>query len=137
MRGNVSERGSDGAAVFDDILKIAGPELRPVCEALRRRIASLHPEFVEVVWPRLKIASYGVGPKKMSEHYAYIGVVGSYVNLGFYQGASLADPAGLLEGAGRKLRHVKIRDVASTKLPGLTALLRAAIAERNRRGGTR
>lgn len=119
-------------AVFDDILKIAGPELRPICEALRRRVASLHPAFVEVVWPRLKIASYGIGPKKLSEHYAYVGVMPAHVNLGFYHGASLADPEGLLEGAGRKLRHVKIRDVASTKRPALTALLREAIAERKR-----
>jgi hypothetical protein len=117
---------------FDDVRAIAGPELRPVCEALRRKIASLHPEFVEAVWPRLKIASYGVGPKKMSEHYAYIGVMPKHVNLGFYRGASLRDPSGVLEGAGKTLRHVKIRDVASAKRPAVAALLREAIAERKR-----
>ena len=120
------------AASFEEILKIAGPALRPICEALRRRIAALHPDFVEIVWPRLKIASYGVGPKKMSEHYAYVGVTPSHVNLGFYRGAALSNPAGLLEGAGRNLRHVKIRDVVSTERPALTALLRDAIAERKR-----
>ena len=120
---------------FDDILVKAAPELRLVCESLRSRIASLHRDFVEVVWPRPKIASFGVGPKKMSEHYAYIAVHRSHVNLGFYHSASLADPSGLLEGTGKKLRHVKLRDVSAAKNPALAVLLREAIADRKRRSG--
>jgi hypothetical protein len=117
---------------FDDIVVSATPKLRPICESLRRVIVSLHRDFVEVVWPRQKIASFGVGPKKMTEHYAYIAVLGSHVNLGFYHGASLTDPSGLLEGTGKNLRHVKLRDVTSTKSPAITALLRQAIADRRR-----
>ncbi len=117
---------------FDDILMIAGRELRPICESLRRLIGTLHRDRVEIVWPRLKIASYGVGPKKMSEHYAYIAVMHSHVNLGFYHGASLRDPSALLEGTGKELRHVKLRDVVSTRQPAIAALLREAIAERQR-----
>ncbi len=115
---------------FEDILVDAKPELRPFCEALRHLIVSLHEDFVEIVWPKHRIASYGVGPKKMTEHYAYIGVQGSHVNLGFYHGASLADPEGLLEGTGKELRHVKLRDVAAARSGAVTALLREAIHER-------
>jgi hypothetical protein len=64
---------------FEDILVNAQPELRRVCESLRDLVASLHEGFVEVVWPKHRIASYGVGPKKMTEHYAYVGVQGSHV----------------------------------------------------------
>lgn len=117
---------------FDYILRSATPQLRPLCESLRRLIVSLHKDFVEVVWPRQKIASFGVGPKKMTEHYAYIAVLGSHVNLGFYHGAALTDPSGLLEGTGKNLRHVKLHDVASAKSPAITALLREAIADRKR-----
>jgi hypothetical protein len=120
---------------FGEMLAGAGPELRRVCESLRRRIASLHKGFVEVVWPRLGIASYGVGPRKMSEHYAYLGVHGSHVNLGFYHGATLDDPEGLLEGTGRKLRHVKIRRASDASDPAVVALLRRAIADRRSRAG--
>ncbi|MEP7097977.1 MAG: DUF1801 domain-containing protein [Dokdonella sp.] len=119
--------------IFDDILAIATPQQRPVCESLRQQIASLHSGFVEVVWPKLRIASFGVGPKKMTEHYAYIAVQDSHVNLGFYHGTSLPDPTGLLQGNGKKLRHVKIRDVESSKSSCVTALLRAAIADRRHR----
>ncbi len=117
---------------FQDVLALAKPELRPVCEALRRLVASLHGGFVEVVWPNHGIASYGVGPKKMTQHYAFIGVQNSQINLGFYHGATLRDPDGLLEGSGKKLRHVKVRDVAATKTTALVALLRQAIADRSR-----
>lgn len=117
---------------FDAILAAATSELRPVCRALKALIASLDEGCVEVVWPRQKIASFGVGPKKMTEHYAYIGVQAAHVNLGFYHGASLPDPAKLLEGAGKELRHVKLRSLADSKSPALAALLREAIGDRRR-----
>ena len=120
---------------FEDILAVARPELRPVCQALRSQIASLHGGFVEVVWPRQKIASFGVGPRKMTDHYACIAVQASHVNLGFYRGASLPDPAGLLEGTGKNLRHVKLRDVPAARSAAVTELLRQAIADRKRHAG--
>jgi hypothetical protein len=118
---------------FSEVLAAAPPGLRPVCAALRRLIAARHPGFVEVVWARQQIASYGVGPRKMSEHYAYIGVQRSHVNLGFYHGSALADPAGLLEGTGRRLRHVKVRSAAEAGSAPLAELLLRAIADRRRK----
>jgi hypothetical protein len=120
---------------FSDVLAAAAPGLRPVCRALRGLIAARHPGFVEVVWRRQRIASFGVGPRKMSEHYAYIGVQGAHVNLGFYHGAALADPAGLLEGTGKGLRHVKVRSVAQAKSGALADLLVRAIDDRRRHSG--
>jgi hypothetical protein len=117
---------------FDDILVSASAALRPVCVALRRKIAALHPEFTQVVWPNQRIASFGIGPKKMSEHYAYIAVYPAHVNLGFYHGTVLVDRAGLLEGNGARLRHISFRDVTSARRPAVAALLRQAIAERRR-----
>jgi len=123
---------NDTHGTFDDILATAKPQLRPVCKALRSLIASSHNRFVEVVWPKLKIASFGVGPKKKTEHYAYIGVQPSHVNLGFYHGTSLSDPAALLEGTGKELRHLKLRSVSEVKHPSVAALVREAILERRR-----
>jgi hypothetical protein len=54
------------------------------------------------------------------------------VNLGFYHGASLKDPAGLLEGTGKKLRHVKLRGMAEARNPAIESLLIQAIADRRR-----
>ena len=62
--------------------------------------------------------------------YAYIMPFRTWVNLGFFQGASMMDPQGLLEGTGARLRHVKLRTVADTEQPGVRALVEEACAER-------
>jgi hypothetical protein len=121
---------------FGEIIKASGPEVRAIAEALRSLIVATHPEFVEVTWPRQGIASYGVGPKKMSEHYAYLAPQGDYVNLGFYHGVALEDPSGLLEGAGKRLRHAKIRTLADARAEGLSRLLKAALLERQTAAGS-
>jgi hypothetical protein len=41
--------------------------------------------------------------------FAYVGVYKAHVNLGFFPGAELNDPAGLLQGTGKFMRHVKLR----------------------------
>ena len=41
--------------------------------------------------------------------FAYVDAFRQHVNIGFYRGAELDDPAGLLEGSGKRMRHVKIR----------------------------
>ena len=40
---------------------------------------------------------------------AYVNALTAHVNVGFFRGAELADPAGLLEGSGKSMRHVKLR----------------------------
>jgi hypothetical protein len=40
--------------------------------------------------------------------FGYVNAFTAHVNVGFFQGASLEDPAGLLEGAGKRMRHVKL-----------------------------
>jgi hypothetical protein len=41
--------------------------------------------------------------------FAYVGVFKNHTNVGFFCGAHLADPARLLEGSGKNMRHVKLR----------------------------
>ena len=41
--------------------------------------------------------------------FAYVGVFKGHVNVGFFHGAALPDPAGLLQGTGKYMRHVKVK----------------------------
>jgi hypothetical protein len=41
--------------------------------------------------------------------FAYVDVFKSHTNIGFFYGAHLDDPAGLLEGTGKNMRHVKLK----------------------------
>jgi hypothetical protein len=106
------------------------PELQPLCLALHDAIVALHPTHMEVVWLHQGIASYGVGPKKMSEHYAYIAPQKSHVNLGFYWGTGLPDASGVMEGKGKRLRHIKIKNLEMAHSAPTMELLRHAINER-------
>jgi Domain of unknown function (DU1801) len=61
--------------------------------------------------------------------FAYVNVFRDHVNVGFYQGASLDDPAGLLEGAGRFMRHLKLLPDNEVNAAAVQALIDAAYAD--------
>ena len=117
---------------FDDLLAIAKEPLRPIMSRLRETILAIHPEACETVRLGDRAATYGLGPRKMIDGYAYVMPHSEWVNLGFFQGASLNDPGGLLEGSGAKMRHVKVRSIADAERPEIRELVAAAVAERNR-----
>ena len=61
--------------------------------------------------------------------FAYIDAFTAHVNVGFFQGAELPDPEGLLEGTGKFMRHVKVRPDAEVDAAALSALIDAAYAD--------
>jgi hypothetical protein len=115
---------------FEEVLKGATPTVQAIAHRLRAVIAALHHECSEVPRPGEPSIAYGVGPKKMSEAYAYLMPQKSYVNLGFYHGVALSDPSGLLEGSGKALRHVKIHTLDAANLPEVKNLILESIRER-------
>jgi hypothetical protein len=61
--------------------------------------------------------------------FGYVNVFTSHVNVGFFQGATLRDPARLLQGNGKFMRHVKLRPGEATNMAALTNLIHAAYAD--------
>jgi hypothetical protein len=61
--------------------------------------------------------------------FGYVAVFTSHVNVGFFQGASLKDPARLLQGTGRFMRHVKLQPGTATDGAALRRLIEAAYAD--------
>jgi hypothetical protein len=58
--------------------------------------------------------------------FAYVAAYAAHVNVGFFHGSALEDPAGLLEGSGKRMRHVKIRWGVPANAAALSALISAA-----------
>ncbi len=58
--------------------------------------------------------------------FGYVNVFTSHVNVGFFQGATLRDPAHLLEGKGKFMRHVKLRPGTAMNAAALSRLIEAA-----------
>lgn len=68
---------------FDDALSGSSAQVKDIARRLRELIMEVYPGVVEVPWPKQRIIGYGIGPKKMSEHFCYIGAHREHVNLGF------------------------------------------------------
>jgi hypothetical protein len=107
-------------ATFDLYQADQPPANQKIIRALRRFVKRTAPELQESV-------KWGNGCwLKGKAPVAYVYSADGYVQLGFFRGASLADPRGLLEGKGEYVRHVKVRKVADIDAVAFGALLRQA-----------
>jgi hypothetical protein len=61
--------------------------------------------------------------------FGYVNVFTSHVNVGFFQGAGLPDPARMLQGAGKRMRHVKLKPGEATDDAALRRLIETAYAD--------
>lgn len=110
-------------ATFDDYLADQTPENRTIIRELRAFVRRSAPKLVESV-------KWGNGCwLKGKVPVAYVYAERGFVQFGFMLGSRLADPRGLLEGAGRYVRHVKVFDSAEIHESALAAMLRQAIRE--------
>jgi hypothetical protein len=65
--------------------------------------------------------------------FAYVNVFTAHVNVGFFRGAEIDDPHGLLEGSGKFMRHVKLRLDHVVNVAALVVLIEAAYSDMKRR----
>ena len=61
--------------------------------------------------------------------FGYVNAFTSHVNVGFFHGAALRDPARVLQGTGKFMRHVKLRPGTATNTAALNRLIDAAYSD--------
>ena len=61
--------------------------------------------------------------------FAYVNAFTAHVNVGFFRGADLSDPNGLLEGTGKFMRHVKLRPDREVDAATLSTLINTAYTD--------
>jgi hypothetical protein len=111
----------------DEFLAGAAPDVAATARAVRVKLLEVFPDAIETA----DGGQLGLGFDR-----GYTGLVFTvspqlgYVNLGVAGGASLDDPAALMEGRGRVHRHVKMRDAGHLDDADLDDLLRRAVAAR-------
>lgn len=111
-------------ASFDDYLKDQNPKNQVIIRALRRFVKRKEPGLSEAVkWGNGCWVSDN-GPV------AYVYSAAGYVQFGFFGGSSLKDPSRLLEGAGKYVRHTKVRTPSGIDERAFAALLRQAVGSR-------
>jgi hypothetical protein len=115
-----------GGRELEEFLSAYPVEVRDLALRVRSLVLEAFPNAVEIVDAPSNLIAYGFGTK-YADLVCGIMPYRRHVNLIFAQGASLPDPQGLLEGTGKRARHVKIQSVAPLADPGLLALIQAAV----------
>jgi hypothetical protein len=109
--------------VIDMWLNEQPPELGAIARTWFLRMRTCGGDVRELMHDGCPVACVGDAP------FGYVNVFKAHVNVGFFIGAALKDPAGLLEGSGRRMRHVKVRPGKDLNAAALTALIDAAYAD--------
>lgn len=65
--------------------------------------------------------------------FGYVNVFKAHVNVGFFRGAEIADPHGMLEGDGKFMRHVELRPEHDVEAAALGNLIETAYIDMKRR----
>jgi hypothetical protein len=105
---------------IDRWLDERAPELGTIARRWFERMRKCGADVRELMHDGCPVACVADAP------FAYVNVFRAHVNVGFFQGADLPDPAGLLEGNGKRMRHVKLRPEAVIDEAALEALIDAA-----------
>jgi hypothetical protein len=61
--------------------------------------------------------------------FGYVNIFRAHANVGFFHGAELEDPRGLLAGTGKRMRHVRVKPGIDLDSGALAALIRTAYAD--------
>ena len=107
-----------------------GPvELRSIAQKWFERMRQCGDDVRELIHDGCPVACVSDVP------FAYVNTFKGHVNVGFFHGAELEDPAGLLEGSGKRMRHAKLMPGRDTNEAALGDLIDAAYADTKARLG--
>lgn len=107
---------------LDAFVKKLGFPHKEIVEALRKLVREAAPGLKEAINPWGNPVWVGKGEVFWLIAYE------NHVDFGFHRGTELQDPEGLLEGTGKRFRHVKIRDPKDVRPADLKPLIQQAVA---------
>jgi len=117
-----SASGKEAIRAIDDYVRHKNGKLESVANALRRLVKKTLPRSREAV------NAWGIPTFNFNGPLCYMMQGKQHLTLGFMRGTSLADDAGLLEGTGKNLRHVKLKEIEQLCDANLRQLLLEAAA---------
>jgi len=109
-------------------LKPFDSSVRKLALDLRARVLKELAPCYESIWDAYNAVALGYGPTgRLKDDVCHIAVYAKHVNLGFNQGAHLADPRGILQGAGKRIRHLTIKTPDDLQQPPIQKWIRQYI----------
>src|SRR6266849_9175940 len=105
-------------AALIKFLKPYDREIRDLALGLRALVLEEIGPCYENIYNAYSAVAIGYGTSdRLSDGIFHIAVYSNHVNLGFNEGATLADPKGILQGSGNRIRHIKIKTPEDIKRP--------------------
>jgi hypothetical protein len=95
-----------------------------VRSVVHEEVAPCHEHLFNL--PRTVVLAYSATARMIADGVCVVTAWRQHVTLGFSRGVDLPDPAGLLRGAGKAMRHVRLTTLADLGRPEIRALLRQA-----------
>ena len=111
---------------LDALLECHSPAVREVFHALRALVRDVMPDAVEQLDLPDRVLAFGFGPPGgVRLRGLAVGLIphAAHVNVQLADGALLPDAAGIVEGTGKRIRHVKCRTLEDVARPALLTLL--------------
>ena len=113
---------------FQYYLDFKSPELIELYTELRNFLFSISPDCNELLYHTHALTSVLTISEKLGDGFCHIPIYTNHLNLGFNKGALLSDPNGLLQGTGKLIRHIPIKETADFKNKKVEELILAALA---------
>lgn len=115
-------------AALDKIIAKQTPAMVKLTREVLTKLRSRFPGAVEMVYDKKRGMVVGFCPDdRASNVINSIGVYSKWINLYFFEGDSLPDPEGLLQGDGDVVRHIRIDRADDLDRPALKALMAEAL----------
>jgi hypothetical protein len=114
-------------AQLDELLSGTSPEMAAVARELRAVVAAALPDGTEQVDFGNRLLAIGRSMKMRDLLFAII-PHSAHVNLQLADGIDLPNPDGVIEGTGKRIRHIKVRSVEAARSAPVRAAIDAQIA---------
>ena len=113
---------------FQYYLDFKSKEIIELYTDLRSFILSIYPESNELLYHTHALTSVYCISDKMSTGFCHIPIYTNHLNLGFNKGTLVDDPHQLLQGTGKLIRHIPIKQQSDYRNEKVETLIRSAIA---------
>ena len=115
---------------LDSFLQKYTPEIQKLTKGVLRKLRAIAPGATELVYDNDNALVIGFGPTERASDAAFsIAIYPRWIQLFFLEGKTLDDPHGLLEGSGKQVRRIILRDSEALDDKGIHDLLRQAMEQ--------
>lgn len=116
-----------GSDDVEEFFSESNQEVSGIARAVRRLVLDVRPEVLEALDRGNRIVGYATGPRALKDMWAGVAPHGHHVNLQLANGALIDDPASIIEGTGKRVRHIKLRSTDDVARPEVRDALQRSL----------